>query len=127
IAVGIDLGVEAHAEALSAGESTLTIQVALPPSPRSSPGAAPDPLIVRASDDRDVGRAFAALLAASGASEAPVAVHAHATIAPGGGLGCSAALGIAIARALDPGASLEAHEERAMTWEQVFHGNPSGI
>jgi mevalonate kinase len=46
---------------------------------------------------------------------------------PGGGLGCSAALGVACARAIDPGAPVETITERVMAWERVFHGNPSGI
>lgn len=56
-----------------------------------------------------------------------VAVEAAADLPPGGGLGCSAALGVAVARALDPNASDETIAERANTWERVFHGNPSGV
>src|SRR5262249_46146632 len=41
--------------------------------------------------------------------------------------GCSAALGVAVARALDPEASGEVIAERAGVWERVFHGNPSGV
>ena len=42
-------------------------------------------------------------------------------------MGCSAALGVAVARALDPYAKTDAIVDRAMAWERVFHGNPSGI
>ena len=62
--------------------------------------------------------------------EAPVgsmAVEAEADLPPGGGLGCSAALGVAVARALDPKASDGELTIAATTWERVFHGNPSGI
>ncbi|HSO40633.1 MAG TPA: mevalonate kinase, partial [Labilithrix sp.] len=57
----------------------------------------------------------------------PVTIEAAADLPPGGGLGCSAALGVAVARALDPSASPEAIAGRADAWERVFHGNPSGI
>jgi len=57
----------------------------------------------------------------------PVTVEAAADLPPGGGLGCSAALGVAVARALDPSASPEVIAGRVDVWERVFHGNPSGI
>ena len=56
-----------------------------------------------------------------------VTVEASAELPPGGGLGCSAALGVAVARALDANASAEAIALRVNAWERVFHGNPSGI
>jgi mevalonate kinase len=36
-------------------------------------------------------------------------------------------MGVAIARALEPGLGEERLQERAMAWECVFHGNPSGV
>jgi len=59
-------------------------------------------------------------------------VEAKADIPPGGGLGCSAALGVAIARAvegaIDVGGDIPSRvAARATAWEGVFHGNPSGI
>ena len=56
-----------------------------------------------------------------------VKVEAGAELPPGGGLGCSAALGVAVARAVDPAASPEQIAVRVKAWERVFHGNPSGI
>ncbi len=56
-----------------------------------------------------------------------VAVEAAADLPPGGGLGCSAALGVAVARALDPSATSDTIASRVVAWERVFHGNPSGI
>jgi mevalonate kinase len=56
-----------------------------------------------------------------------VRVSAEADLPPGGGLGCSAAMGVAVARALDPQASADEIASRVMAWEKVFHGNPSGI
>lgn len=74
--------------------------------------------------DNDLARAFRAIVDhVPGGWE----VEAFAEIPPGGGLGCSAALGVAIARSLVPGASVERIAELAMGWERVFHGNPSGV
>ncbi len=56
-----------------------------------------------------------------------VMIEAEADLPPGGGLGCSAALGVAVARALDATASAEVIAERVMVWERVWHGNPSGV
>jgi len=79
----------------------------------------------------DLARAFSALLEAC-AVTAAVRVEAATELPAAAGLGCSAALAVAIVRALDawlerPAASLEETIERAMAWEKVFHGNPSGI
>lgn len=47
---------------------------------------------------------------------------------PGGGLGCSAALGVALTRALDEHVAPQTSVyDRALVWERVFHGNPSGV
>jgi len=86
-------------------------------------------------DGPALGRAFRDVLAATrreqraagGAEIGDVRVEAEADLPPGGGLGCSAALGVAVARALDPGASAESIAARVDAWERVFHGNPSGI
>ena len=78
----------------------------------------------------DIARAFASLLAAVRVDEPslpPVTVEVEAELPPGGGLGCSAAMGVAIARAVGRRPGEEAVQARAMAWEQVFHGNPSGI
>ncbi|WP_437972313.1 mevalonate kinase [Sorangium sp. So ce260] len=86
----------------------------------------------------EVAQAFAALLEAlPGAG--PVRVEAESDLPPGGGLGSSAALGVAIARAVAalargstetaaPAAlGAAAAVTAAAAWERVFHGNPSGI
>jgi mevalonate kinase len=77
-------------------------------------------------DPRDLGRALRALVAASGV-HAPLAIEAFVELPPGGGLGCSAALGVAVARAIDRHATADVIAERVMAWERVFHGNPSGV
>jgi len=113
IAVGIDRGATATAVALSSGVSRLRVRA------WDVDVAADDPA-------SDLGRAFGALLRATGTPGTSL-VDAEASLPPGGGLGCSAALGVAVARAVDPKASDDAILERAMAWERVFHGNPSGI
>jgi mevalonate kinase len=79
----------------------------------------------------DVARAFAALLRACAVTR-PVHVEVTTELPAGAGLGCSAALGVAIVRALDAwegraAATATNAAERAMSWEKVFHGNPSGV
>ena len=81
-----------------------------------------------------LGRAFTAIVEATrthlegeGIPFEPCLVEASADLPPGGGLGCSAATGVAVARALDPSAAPSVVAARAMEWERVFHGNPSGI
>jgi mevalonate kinase len=79
-------------------------------------------------EERDLGRALRAVLETT---ERALDIEADAELPPGGGLGCSAALGVAIARAIGEvtgGGTTEAEVlRRAMAWERVFHGNPSGI
>jgi mevalonate kinase len=117
IAVGIDRGAHAKATAIEKGPSTLHV--------------AEWNISVRSDDDQTpLARAFHDLLQvtrAAGAALGEVAVQAGADLPPGGGLGCSAALGVAVARALDPEAPGEVIAARAGAWEQVFHGNPSGV
>ena len=112
IAVAIEHGVRADARALERGPSRLAVR---------EWGVEVD-----AKSGLDLGRAFAALLEASGC-EGPVAVEAQVDLPPGGGLGCSAALGVAVARAIDPSAKTDTITDRVMAWERVFHGNASGI
>lgn len=119
IAAGIDRGARAEASRLEGRpgqQSTLLIG-----------GCTFTP---RASSEADLASAFAAIL---GDNSEPVEVTASSDLPAGGGLGSSAALGIAIARALEELAESPAAEReervlrRALAWERVFHGNPSGI
>lgn len=80
--------------------------------------------------DHEVGRAFRELLeitAHETGRRAPFHVTAHTCLPAGGGLGSSASLGVAIARALDPGADDDTVVARATAWERIFHGTPSGV
>jgi mevalonate kinase len=124
IAAGIERGARATAIPLLKGPSTLKI--------------GEREITADASSKEDLGRAFAALLEAH-ATRLHVAVSAESELPAGGGLGSSAAIGVAIGRAvevLDPpsdtspeaAAAREARAlERAAAWERVLHGNPSGI
>jgi mevalonate kinase len=126
LAAGIERGARAHAERTT-GASTLSLGRREHAAPRDVPA------------ESDLGRAFQALLEAL--PEAPAArVVAESDLPPGGGLGSSAALGVAIARAVDAlthggeagdAAASEARAKRVLAsagaWERVFHGNPSGI
>jgi mevalonate kinase len=117
IALGIDRGARARATMVSAGPSRLHVS-----------GWNID--VDESESQHDLGRAFRALLdtvRAAVPALAPHAVDVEADLPPGGGLGCSAAMGVAIARAIEPGVSDEVLLDRAMAWERVFHGNPSGV
>lgn len=115
LAVGIDRGAEARATLLGGeGPSELAI----------------DAWSAHADDDTELGQAFAALLAAT-QTEGRVQVVARTDLLPSAGLGCSAALGVAITRALLALRGIDERPEsvasRALAWEAIFHGNPSGI
>jgi len=83
----------------------------------------------RAEDGSDLSAALEATCRALGAG--PRQVEVEVTLPLGSGLGGSAAIGVAVARALL--ATLGEAETPlrvlagANAWEQVFHGNPSGI
>jgi mevalonate kinase len=117
IAAAIDRGARATAMRLEKGPSTLLVRGWN--------------IAVRDDEEgHDLARAFRALLDAAREDSPgldPHAVEVEADLPPGGGLGCSAAMGVAIARALEPGLKDDALQERAMAWERVFHGNPSGV
>jgi mevalonate kinase len=112
IAIGIERGVTATARPLDRGSSRLVVRAWN--------------VDVTEEDDHDLGRALHAVREASGDGPS-LSIEAEVDLPPGGGLGCSAALGVAVARAIDPRASSRAIASRVMAWERVFHGNPSGI
>ena len=61
----------------------------------------------------------------------PLRIETQIDLPAGAGLGCSAALGVAvieaIANAVGEICTRPELAERALSWEKVFHGNPSGI
>lgn len=117
VAAGIDRGARAEAKPLEKGPSRLLVRGWN--------------LSVRDNEEEhDLARAFRAILDAARDDDPKLpafAVEVEADLPPGGGLGCSAAMGVAIARAVEPGIGDDALQERAMAWERVFHGNPSGV
>jgi mevalonate kinase len=115
IVLGIERGATARASAVD-GVSRLVI--------------GNEPSVV-ASDGSDLSRAFGALLEACEVT-APVRIEVSTELPAGAGLGCSAALAVAIVRALDafqgrPARTATDVGRCAMAWERVFHGNPSGV
>jgi mevalonate kinase len=116
LAAGIDRGARATATTLPSGEPS-----------RLQLGA--DSILADAGSTDDRARAFAALLA-EGRPAPSVLVEATSELPAGGGLGSSAAIGVAAGRAIaglfEPEIDGEA-AARAMAWERIFHGNPSGI
>lgn len=126
LAVGIDRGASAEATAIAGdGPSTLLVRgwnVRV----RDDEADAPDVPLARAFRDL-LAVTREAQAAAGDAPTGAVVVEASADLPPGGGLGCSAALGVAVARALDGRAAPDDVAARANAWERVFHGNPSGV
>lgn len=114
IAAGIAMGARAEAEPAPDGRASLSLGGS-----DHLPGDTGD----------ELGQAFAALCAELPGAP-PARVRAESALPPGGGLGSSAALGVAIARAVGAlvgGASSDRVLAAAGAWERVFHGNPSGI
>jgi len=116
IAVGIERGVTA--EAKTAKRDLL----------RLSPwgmAIGPDP-----DGHKPLERAFAAALALY-PTRPKLEVSAAVELPAGAGLGCSAAIGVAVLDAIDQALGIERSRtdlaESALAWEKVFHGNPSGI
>ena len=116
IAAGIERGV--HAEARQADEDVLRLEP-------WDLTIAPDP-----EGEEPLARAFAAVLA-DYPDRPALEVHARVELPAGAGLGCSAAIGVAIVdsidEALDRRRSRAEVGEAALRWERVFHGNPSGV
>lgn len=115
LAAGIERGVRAHAG--PSEETTLHVQ--------------PWDVTLRPGGKEDLARALTAVLDAHPSELPPLSIHADVALPAGAGLGCSAALGVAVIRAIDqavghPSTDAEV-AERGLAWERVFHGNPSGV
>jgi mevalonate kinase len=80
--------------------------------------------------DEPLERAFAAALALYPARPS-LEVSAQVDLPAGAGLGCSAAIGVAVLDAIDEALGVERSRSdlaaAVLAWEKVFHGNPSGI
>ncbi|QQR90903.1 MAG: mevalonate kinase [Myxococcales bacterium] len=83
------------------------------------------------SREHSVAEAFCKLIESYGPTRASVAITVTVDLEPSAGLGCSAALGVALVRAINKQLGIQenshAIEARALEWEKVFHGNPSGV
>lgn len=116
LAAGIDRGARATATTLAPGEASRLV-------------LGGDTILADPASTDDRARAFAALLA-EGRAAPGVLVEATSELPAGGGLGSSAAIGVAIGRAVASLFDAEIEGEsaaRAVAWERIFHGNPSGI
>jgi mevalonate kinase len=86
---------------------------------------------VAASDDHPVARSLAAIADELGAGRPPLLLIGDAQIPPGAGLGSSAALAVAVARAvlthLQRPVDLAALTRAANASEALVHGRPSGV
>jgi mevalonate kinase len=125
IVIGIDRGATARAATPTGGRSDGPSELVL------STSAGDNGLLVTTDETSDLARAFRALLDACGVTS-PLRLEAITDLPAAAGLGCSAALGVAMVRAIDaalgrPLAQPSETIERAMAWETIFHGNPSGI
>jgi mevalonate kinase len=117
LVVGLDQGAEAEVRSAAISELVLGAE-------RHRLAAAPG------AAESVPARAFRALLQALGAPS--VAARAQLAIPAGAGLGASAALGVALARGVTQllgaaGLPQPAVAPAALAWENVFHGNASGV
>lgn len=118
IAAGLPRGASARATWGEGAASESTLHVV------------PWDVTVRPDGERSLAQAFGVLLREVGIDRA-VAVEGKVELPGGSGLGSSAALGVAVLRALDDLRGV-ARDEASMlacslAWERVFHGNPSGV
>jgi mevalonate kinase len=116
IAVGIERGVTADAAVAERDLLRLSPwNLELEPDPKG---------------DEPLQRAFAAVLALYPARPS-LEVKTRVDLPAGAGLGCSAAIGVAVLDAIDETLGIERLRAdlatAALAWEKVFHGNPSGI
>jgi mevalonate kinase len=111
IAAGISLGATAKARAADRGSIRIGERSAL------------------AGDDSELSRALEQVCGELGAG--PHAVEVEVNVPLGSGLGGSAAIGVAVARAVLAARGEQETAGRvlagAAAWERVFHGNPSGV
>lgn len=126
-------GVPAIAAGLSSGATAVARAANATAAPTLS--IAPWSVSVRPGDGSALGTAFEALVRARRELDPQRAtdrsVEATMTLPGSAGLGSSAALGVAVLRALDHADDIARDfaqsQQIALAWERVFHGNPSGI
>ncbi|MEZ4251832.1 MAG: mevalonate kinase [Polyangiales bacterium] len=116
-ALAAGLGVGVHATATASTEDVIV--------------ARPWDVEARVGSDQPLALGLGAILEGMPADRPPVRVEVDVDLPGGAGLGCSAAIGVAVTGALDTLLGVErTAEERgdySLRWERVFHGNPSGV
>lgn len=124
IAAAIEHGAEVSATPIEAGPTRLTIEpwrVEVDTGDAVNEGSQGRELLQQA---LKVARAFYD-------DDLELALHAKMHIPGGAGMGSSAALGVAVLRAMDEARGITRPDEelcaRAYEWERVFHGTPGGI
>ena len=121
LAAGLARG--AHACAAPASEATLSVAPWGVEVRAAHAAATPDGEMLR--------QAFAALLARYDGPAPSMRVEATVELPSGAGLGASAALSVAIVRALDDALGIARDDDQvaelALAAERVFHGDPSGL
>ncbi|MBX3247930.1 MAG: mevalonate kinase [Myxococcales bacterium] len=82
-------------------------------------------------DDEPLAKGYAAILEGYPSTRPRLRVEVDVELPGGAGLGCSAALGVAVTGAIDEALGIERSAtergEYSLRWERVFHGNPSGV
>lgn len=80
--------------------------------------------------EEPISRAFAAALALY-PRRPLLRIDVRVELPPGAGLGCSAAIGVSVLDAIDKALGIRRTRSelgtRALAWERIFHGSPSGI
>ena len=117
LAAGLGVGVHATARVSESGDDVIV--------------ARPWGVTARVGSDEPLALGLQAILEGMPSDLRPVHVEVDVELPGGAGLGCSAAIGVAVTGALDALFAIErTAEERgeySLRWERVFHGNPSGV
>lgn len=117
LAAGLGVGVHATARVSESDDDVIV--------------ARPWGVTARVGSDEPLALGLQAILDGMPSARPRVRVEVDVELPGGAGLGCSAAIGVAVTGALDALFSIErSAEERgdfSLRWERVFHGNPSGV
>ncbi len=117
LAAGLGVGVHATARVSESQDDVIV--------------ARPWGVTARVGSDEPLALGLQAILEGMPSDRQSVHVEVDVDLPGGAGLGCSAAIGVAVTGALDALFSIERTDEErgdySLRWERVFHGNPSGV